>query len=61
MPTLAWVCCRITTSSTNIPLVNPFAGGTFGRFGGSTSGLAQLFTNQRYQVFRLFQRECAQA
>ena len=25
-------------------LVNPFAGDTFGRFGGSTSGMAQLFT-----------------
>jgi hypothetical protein len=25
-------------------LVNPFAGGTFGQFGGATSGLAQLFT-----------------
>ncbi|MGH9342469.1 MAG: hypothetical protein ACRD19_01700, partial [Terriglobia bacterium] len=25
-------------------LVNPFAGGTFGQFGGISSGLAQLFT-----------------
>lgn len=32
-------------------LVNPFAGGTFGKFGGATNGMAQLFTVGHTKTF----------